>query len=88
MGCKNGVLKYIDTNKDKMVSVNTDLDEFIGDIILLEKIRVIESDEEYFHKNLNFILVGSKKLGNFKNYIYLFIKFIYFLILYNKIFLK
>lgn len=48
-----------------MVSINTDHDEFIGDIILLEKIRVLESEEDYFHKNLNFIIVGSRKLGKY-----------------------
>lgn len=52
-------MKYIDISKNKMVSINTDHDEFIGDIILLEKLRPLEADEDLFHKNMNFLIVGS-----------------------------
>lgn len=58
-GCKAGLLKYIDISKGKMVSVNTDHDEFIGDILLIEKLRPLEAEEEFFHKNMNFVIVGS-----------------------------
>lgn len=43
-GSKGGILKYIDLNLNKMVTVNTDHRDIIGDIILIEKLKVIFSN--------------------------------------------
>lgn len=40
VGSKGGVLKYIDLNKSKMVTINTDHRDMIGDMILIEKLKV------------------------------------------------
>ncbi len=68
VGSKKGLLKYIDLTKNKMVSVVTDHQDFIGDMVCLEKLKVTEADFEYFHKNLNFILIGSRSLGLYNGY--------------------
>ena len=67
-GCKNGQLKYIDTVKGKMVTIITDHKDLIGDMVCLEKLKINESDLEFFHKNLNFVLMGSRSLGLFSGY--------------------
>ena len=58
IGSKNGVCKYIDLNKSKMITINTDHKDMIGDILLIEKLKLNESDYEFFHKNINFIFCG------------------------------
>lgn len=68
VGSKKGIMKYIDLTKNKMVSVVTDHQDFIGDMLCLEKLKVSESDIDYFHKNLNFIFIGSRSLGLFNGY--------------------
>lgn len=44
VGCKSGQIKYIDLNKNKMVSINTDNDDFVGDLLCLEKLRIPEKE--------------------------------------------
>ncbi|KAL4454440.1 hypothetical protein ABPG73_015248 [Tetrahymena malaccensis] len=68
VGSKNGVLKYIDLNKSKMVTINTDHKDMIGDMILIEKLKLSEQDFDYFHKNINFVFIGTKKLGLYNGY--------------------
>ena len=68
IGSKNGVCKYIDLNKSKMITINTDHKDMIGDILLIEKLKLNESDYEFFHKNINFIFCGQNRLGLYNGY--------------------
>ena len=68
VGCKKGVLKYIDLNRNKMVSIVTDHEDIIADILCIEKLRISEKEADFFHKNINLVLVGSKKLGIYNGY--------------------
>lgn len=67
-GCKDSVLKYIDISKGKMVTINTKHGDNLGDMLLIEKTRINERDLDFFHKNLNFIFVGSRKMGLYNGY--------------------
>ncbi len=46
-----------------MVSIITDHNDFVGDIILIEKLRPLEKNIDFFHQNFNLVLLGSKRLG-------------------------
>lgn len=51
IGSKGGVIKYIDLNKNKMVTINTDHRDIIGDMILIEKLRVTKNNYLFEIKN-------------------------------------
>jgi len=51
-----------------MISVNTDHEDLIGDMLCIEKMRISENEVDFFHKNINLIIVGSKNLGLFNGY--------------------
>lgn len=66
VGCAAGLIKYIDLLKNKMVTIRTDHDDFVGEIILIEKGRHYSQEQDFFHKNINFVIAGARKLGNTK----------------------
>ena len=68
VGCKNSIMKYIDIPKNKMISITTEHGDNIGDIICIEKTKISERDLEFFHKNLNLVLIGTRKLGIYNGY--------------------
>lgn len=63
VGSKAGVLKYIDLNKNKMVTINTDHRDIIGDMIIIEKLKVTKNRNNLIpYYLLNFLLLSLSYL--------------------------
>ncbi len=68
IGTKNGIIKMVDLNKMKIVTIQTTHNEMICNIMIIEKMRLLENDFENYNKNFNFIIMGPKKLSVYDGY--------------------
>ncbi|CAD8170224.1 unnamed protein product [Paramecium octaurelia] len=61
-------LKYVMLNKNKVVEINTDNETYCGQLLLIEKHRIHDTQMDQFYKNINFIMMGDKSLAVYDGY--------------------